>query len=770
MDEMSYDQFQSDRDQIYRMDFTGVINGNSFTTTLAGPSTAETMVADFPEVEDAIRFRGGWEMLIKKKEENINYKQENVVWVDKNFFAFFDIKLLKGDENTVLDRPDALVLSERAAEKFFKNEDPIGQILILDNDDSYEVTGVFENMPPNMHFHYDVMLSMLGRDEAQQKTWFSFNFNTYLKLTSGANPDSLEAKFPALIEKYIGPEVEAFMGQSLEDFTEAGNSAGFELFPMKNIHLYSDKLGELEPNGSIQYVYIFSAIAAFILILACINFMNLSTARSASRAKEVGVRKVMGAYKQHLVYQFLSEAFLIALVSIVIAFLASYIALPFFNDLADKSIATASLFSPIFFGLMGFILVTVGLMAGSYPAFYLSRFKPVDVLKGKLNLGLKSGGIRSTLVVIQFSVSILMMIGTAIVFSQLDYVQNKKLGYDKDQIIMIEDAWLLGDKLNAFKTEVLRDTRVVNGTIASFLPVGTTNNNNLWFKNQTAGEGDNFVMHNYRIDLDYLETLGMEIADGRNFSKDFPSDSSAILLNEAAARQLGFETTVGSYLSTYDGSMQEPISVKHKIVGVVKDFHFSTMRESIEPLIFTLDRRRGYISFKLETDDVPNTVKFIEEKWMEIDATQPFAYRFLDDRYNEMYKAEQRIGRIFGVFAFLAIFIACLGLYGLAAFTAEQKNKEIGIRKVLGASISQIIMMLSKEFIKLISISFVLGSAIAYFTMREWLNEFVYRVDINNPKTFLVAGFLALAIAWLTMSFQSFRAARTNPVNALKDE
>jgi putative ABC transport system permease protein len=498
--------------------------------------------------------------------------------------------------------------------------------------------------------------------------------------------------------------------------------------------------------------------------------MNLSTARSASRAKEVGVRKVLGAYRQHLVFQFLSEAFIITLISILIATAASTLILPFFNQLADKSIVISNLFTPLFFGIMLVILVIVGLLAGSYPAFYLSKFKPVEVLKGKLNLGMKSGGIRSILVVIQFSISIIMMVGTAIVFNQLNYVQNKKLGFDKDQILMIEDAWLLKNNLDAFKTEVLRDPHVINGTVASFLPVGTTNNNNMWFKGKNAGQGDNYIMHNYRIDHNYIETLGMEMADGRNFSEDFLSDSSAVLINEAAAKQIGYENTVGEFIATYGGSQQETTSDPYKIIGVVKDFHFSTMRENITPLIFTLDERKGFISFKIQSDDISNTVKSINKQWDALAPGQPFQYSFLDDRFNEMYESEQKIGNIFSVFAFLAIFIACLGLYGLAAFTAEQKNKEIGIRKVLGASIAQIISLLSKEFVRLLIISFVIGSVTSYFVMREWLNEFVYRVDINDPTSFIVAGIATLVISWVTMSSQSLKAARANPVNSLKDE
>ena len=770
IDELSYDDFQHDVDQVYRMDFEGAINGNVFVTALASAPTAATMLADFPEVEDATRMRQTGDWLVKRKQKDITFKEERVVYADKNFFEFFDIRLVKGDPSTALDRPNTLVMNRTTAQKIFGHDEPIGEVVVLDNKTDYEVTGIYEDMPSNMHFHYDMMLSMEGREEAKSKVWLSFNFNTYLKLARGASPDTLEAKFPALIEKYIGPEVEQFMGQSLEDFAASGNKAGFFLVPMKDIHLYADKLGELEQNGDITYVYIFSAIALFILILACINFMNLSTARSANRSKEVGVRKVLGAYKQHLIFQFLSEAFLITLVSIMIAYAATFLLLPDFNSLAEKSIDIRSLFSPLFLGIGAGVLVVVGFLAGSYPAFYLSSFRPVEVLKGKLNLGMKSGRIRGMLVILQFTVSIVMMVGTVIVYHQLNFIQNKKLGYDKEQVIMLHDAWLIGDRLEAFKTEAMRNSHIKRGTISSFLPVNTTNNNRLWFKGKTAGSGDSYVLHNYYIDHDYMETLGMEIAEGRNFSHESPSDSTSILINEAAARHLGLTSPLGEYMVTYGGDDNEPVSEAFKIIGVIKDFHFSTMRTSIEPIILLLGQSRGFISFKLAPDDTQGSIAHLRDLWDEFAPGLPFAYSFLDERFANMYDKEQRDGKIATLFSLLAIFIACLGLYGLAAFTAEQKIKEIGIRKVLGASIGQIILLLSREFLKLVAVSFVLGSFISYFAMREWLNDFVYRIDINNPFHFVFAGMAAFLIAWSTMGFQSYRAARSNPVNSLKNE
>ena len=769
-DELSYDKFHRNADRIYRMDFSGNLNGSEFITALMSAPAAQTMVEEFPEVEDAVRLRSTGNWLIKQKEGENTFSIEDVVFADRNFFEFFDYKLIYGDMATCLERPNTLVLSLSEAKKLFGELDPVGEMVTLGNQNDWEVTGVYEDMPSNSHISFGMLLSMESRDEAKSKFWMSFNFNTYLRLQEGYDPQELEAKFPDLITKYIGPEIEKFMGATMEEFYEAGNNAGFSLFPLMDIHLRSNKLGELRPNGDINYVYVFTAIAAFILILACINFMNLSTARSAGRAKEVGLRKVMGAYRSQLIRQFLSEAFIITFISILIAYVLSFIALPYFNILAEKSISSDGLWGIGFALIMLAILVIVGLLAGSYPAFYLSRFRPVETLKGKLNVGSRGGGIRSSLVVIQFCVSIVMLIGTSIVFQQLSYIQNKKLGYSKDHILMLHDPWMMGDQAESFKNEALQHVNILGGTLSSFLPVNTVDNNNVWFPGASASTDETYVLHEFTVDHDYIETLEIEIAEGRSFSSDFLSDSTAVLLNETAINQLGWTgDAIGKFLSTYEGSQQDPYIQPYRIIGVIKDFHFSSLRDNIEPLVFRLGQSRGYVSFKISNDDIPSTIDFLEAKWDEFAPGQPFQYSFLDERFNDMYKAEQKLGEIFSVFAFLAIFIACLGLYGLAAFTAEQKTKEIGIRKVLGASIMSIITLLSKEFLKLVAIAFVIGSVISYFLMNSWLQDFENRTNINF-LVFILAGVTALVIAWITMSFQSWNAARVNPAKSLKDE
>ena len=611
------------------------------------------------------------------------------------------------------------------------------------------------------------MLTMHDREEAQRTMWMSFNFNTYLKLKEGASPQALAAKFPDLIDTKIGPEIKQFMNLSMDQFEAQGDYAGIFLVPLTDIHLHSDKLGDLEANGDIKYVYIFSAIGLFILILACINFMNLATARSANRAKEVGIRKVMGAFRSQLIKQFISEAMLISFISTILAFGLSALLLPYFNDLAGKQLEMSQLFSTGFIGTMAIIMVIVGLLSGSYPAFYLSKFRPAETLKGKLNLGFKSGSIRSVLVVLQFTVSIIMIVGTAIVFNQLSFIQNKKLGFDKNQILMINDAWILRDNVQAFKNEALRDSRVKSATVASFLPVATSNNNNVYYNGKNVNTSETHILNNHYIDYDYLKTLDMQIVDGRAFSKEFPTDSTTAILNETAAKQMN--VSVGDFISTHGGDQDSMYAENYRIIGIVKDFHYESMRQNINPLVFHIGHSTGYVALKIDASDTKATINYLNQVWDDLAPGQPFAYNFMDERFDRIYASEQKIGQIFGVFAFLAIFIACLGLFGLASFTAEQKRKEIGIRKVLGASVAHLVNKLSFSFIRLVIVSFLIASPISYFAMKAWLDDFVYRTDISW-WVFLVAGIAACAIAWLTMSVQSWKAARANPVSSLRNE
>lgn len=768
--ELTYDQFHEDADRIYRVDFRATLNGEDHIAANVGAPTGAAMKNDFPEIEDAIRLDDTGNWFIKRKGAMDSFKEEFVMRADSNFFSFFSVDMIYGDKANALNRPRTLVLDETTSKKIFGDIDPVGEVLVLDNRTDYEVTGVYADLPDNSHFHHNIILSMSSFDWIMtDNNWLSTNFATYIKLKEGATPEGVTAKIPTMIETYCAPLIEQFLNMNMEEFASSGNALGFSIMPLTDIHLHSQKMGELEANGDIKYVYIFSAIALFILILACINFMNLSTARSANRAKEVGVRKVMGVYKSQLIAQFLAEAILISLISAVIAYGVTFTALPAFNDLAGKDLSYLQLFDGWFLTFIFGIILIVGLLAGSYPAFYLSMFRPVEVLKGVIRTGMKSGPIRSTLVVFQFAISIMMIIGTSIVFDQLSFIQDKKLGYEKEQIIVVNDAWILRDKVETFKNEASRNASIINSTVTSFSPTGWNGNSDLYFKNPSAAADESLVTNEAVVDHDFLNTLQMDMADGRFFSKDFPSDSTVIVINETAARKFGFDDPVGKNLYCYEGSNDQPEVVAYKIIGVVKDFHFESLRTNIAPLLMRLGESNGYALFKVQNNDIDATVAHLQSTWERFVQGQPFEYHFMDQQFDALYDQEAKIGQIFTVFALLAIVIACLGLFGLASFTAEQKNKEIGIRKTLGASVPNIVNMLSKNFIKLVAISYVIAAPVAYYGMNFWLEDFAYRTSMK-PMTFILSGAIAIGIAWFTISVQSWKAARSNPALSLRSE
>ncbi|WP_339815346.1 ABC transporter permease [uncultured Imperialibacter sp.] len=770
-DELSFDKHLPHAERMYRMDMTGRFGGNEFNIAVISAAQGPQMKEDFPEVEDYVRFRTRGYFLVKYGEDV--YKEESVSYVDANVFDFFGINMISGDPATALKEPKTLVITEALSKKLFGDEEALGKVVKISNDQDYKITGVMAPLPQNTHFHFDILASMETLDEAKNAIWLSQNFQTYFRLAEGASVENLEAKFPEMVEKYIGPELERFMGASMEDFAEAGNNIGYYMTPVTDIHLYSQVDAQLGPPGDIKYVYIFSAVAAFILIIACVNFMNLATARSANRAKEVGVRKVMGAYRHNLISQFLLESLIITGISFVVAIGLLAVALPYFNELTGKVFSLSILATPTLAVSLVAILIVVGLLAGSYPAFFLSAFQPASVLKGKLNIGMKSGSLRSVLVVLQFSISIFLVVGTLIVFDQLDYIQTKKLGYDREQLIVLQNTYVLDKSIESFKNEVVANSYFKSGSISGFLPIRSNSNNSAMFPGRNPKSNSTTSLAMFYVDYDYIPTLGMELLEGRNFSKDFGADSTGVIINEATAKQFGIaDDPIGQELGTFDGDDSDPEDLRikvFKVIGVVKDFHFESLKTDIRPAVIFLGESTSRITFKLNTIEYAEAISFLHSKWDEFAPGQPFEYAFYDEEFNAEYKAEEKIGEIFGIFAGLAIFIACLGLFGLAAFTAEQRTKEVGIRKVLGASIGSIILLLSKEFMKLVLIAFVITVPLAWFAMDAWLQDFAYRTTIG-AGVFALAGGLSFVIAWLTMSVHSFKAAAMNPSSSLRTE
>jgi len=743
---------------------SGALSGSAFDLAVVGPSVGKTMLEDYPEVTNFARFRQNGSPFIRFG-DNV-FKEEKFVWADHSALEIFGIQLTLGDPETALAQPKSLVMSESAVAKYFGKADPIGQTIEFGSNKDYKVTGVYKDIPTNTHFDFDVMGSMETLDEAKQPIWLSMNFQTYIVLREGSDIGKMASLFPAMLQKYIGPEVKRFMNMEWEQMESNGSNLAFAMQPVTDIHLRSDLQGELDANGDIKYVYIFSAIGFFILLIACINFMNLSTARSAHRAKEVGVRKVLGSVKAQLIYQFLAESMLISFIAFILAVGLAYLGMPFFNDLAGKNLSIP-FDNPLFFAAMFSGVVIVGLLAGSYPAFFLSSFQPVKVLKGALSGGMRSGALRNVLVVVQFCTSIFLVIGTLVILNQLEFIQNKNLGFDRDQVIIVNDAYLASGNTNALKTELESFSEVKSASLSGFLPTPSNNNMNVFLKGIVPTQDNQVLSSNWVIDHEYLETMGMELAQGRNFSRDFPTDSLGVIINEAAVKEFGFENPLGEIVGTFvdlEGTIQG-----YKIVGVVKDFHFQTLKDRIGPLILQLGDNTGLLNLKVNTTDYAALLDKMEASWTKFAPNQPFETSFLDARFEIMYDAEQRLGKIFGVFASLAIIIACLGLFGLAAYTAENRIKEVGIRKVLGANVGQLVYLLSKDMSKLVVIAFLIGAPLAWYFSNSWLQGFEYRATIGWTIFALTAlGSLFIAVA--TMSYQSLKAATGNPVKSLRTE
>ena len=747
VDEMSYDRYNTRYGDIYRVNTDLKYGGAVTSFAIAAPPVGDAMAKEFPEVERSTRLALAFNLRFKKGNEII--QEDQTLYCDPNIFDVFTLPMIAGDPKTALKDPNNVVISEKAAKKYFNSTDVIGKTLTTVNNDgnrTYKITGVIKDIPGQSHFKADFLF---GLDANQGKGWNGFTFNTYILLKPGADPKRLEAKFDGLLRRHI--DTKDF---NYSKFAAHGNYIRLSLTRLKDIHLTSNRQRELGANGDIQYVYIFSAIAIFIMVLACINFMNLSTARSANRAREVGVRKVLGSSRTHLVAQFLAESLIVTLAAAIIAVVIAWVLLPFFNQVSGKELSISLQTFTWLLPALLVIVVVVGILAGAYPAFFLSAFQPVHVLKGKLSAGFKGSKLRSFLVVFQFAISIFLIIGTLVVYNQLNYIRNKDLGFNRNQVLIVKNVTTLKDP-KILKQEIKQIPGVVNATLTSFLPTGILRFPNVFDSRQTKSIQGEF----WTVDEDYISTMGMKLASGRNFSNQLATDSSAMIVNETAAKMLG-----------YHGDPSERINTKYHIIGVVKDFNFSSLRDNVTPLVMVMAPDwMASLSIKVNTGNLPAVMSRIESAWKQLSPNQHFEYSFMDEDFNAMYANEQRMGKLFIIFTTLAIVIACLGLFGLAAYAAEQRNREIGIRKVLGASVSNLVTMLSGDFIKLVFISILISSPLAWLVMQKWLQGYAYREQIHW-WFFAVTALGALLIAFVTISFQSIKAAIANPIKALRSE
>ena len=769
-DELGYDRFYKNADRIFRINTDVRIGGANTHLAQTSDMMGQLLKKDYPQVEEYTRlYSNEGNKFIKKGNEFIDEK--NVANADSTFFNVFTLPALEGDIKTALNEPNTVVITGSTAKKYFNSPNVLGKIIEVKNGEAtvpYTITAVINDIPHNAHFHFDFLFSMKNVNyEWGQFT--SHNFYTYLLLKPGTDYKAFQKDFEKYIDDYVLPQARQFMHiNTMDEFKKAGNIIEYSLMPLTKIHLYSDYNFELSPSGNIQYIYIFAAVALFILIIACINFMNLSTAHSANRGKEVGIRKVLGTERKTLIAQFLVESTVTACISLIIAIIITWLVLPRFNNVATKLLSINDLLNIKIFPFILLLPLLVGLLAGSYPAFFLSGFKPIVVLKGNTTTGFKKSNLRNVLVVFQFATSIMLIIATIIVYNQLHYIQTTKLGFNKDQVLVIDGTYALNNNVKAFKNDVLAMKGVSNGTISAYIPVSNSSrSDNTYSKEAVMNTKNGIDMQTWTIDYDYIKTMGMEIVKGRNFSKDFGTDSSALLITETTAKLLGYSDAVGKTMYEPSYISGNNLLMPLQIIGVVKDFHYESLRQNIGPLCMRLGNSTGLASFRVTPANAQDLVKQIGDRWKAFAPGLPFKYRFLSDSFDEMYRSEQRAGTLAIVFTVLAVLIACLGLFGLITFIAEQRIKEIGVRKVLGASISNIVILLSKDFLMLVLIACVFAFPFAWWAMHTWLQDFAYGVNISW-WVFAAAGFAAFVIALLTVSFKAIKAAIANPVKSLK--
>ncbi len=759
--ELSYDKFHEKADRIYRIAVRASIGDTKINQTYSSSITFQKLLEDFPEIENGVKFLkiGRVPVILDKK----TFYESRFYAVDSTFYDVFTIPLIQGNPKTVLSNPNTMVVSKNTAIKYFGNTDAVGKVLIADfgpeGSIDFKITGVSENVPDNSHFHYDLLVSSASFPTyINDPGWSSNNFISYVVLKKGTSKEGVEEKLKEFTRKYMG-------GERFDKWVAQGNFWEYYLQPVTKIHLNSDLNGEFEANGNETYVYIFSVISIIILLIACINFMNLSIAKSSLRAKEVGLRKVVGSSRNKLMRQFLSESVLLSYISLALGIVIVEILLPLYRNLIGRQLEIHYFDNFVVIpSLLAFGLI-VGIISGSYPAFFLSSFKPITVFKGNLGSSKGSSWLKNVLVVFQFTISIFLIIGTLVVYQQLKFFQNQKLGFEKDQVLVVSNPGSLGNNIIPFKEALRKFSSVMDVSGSNTLP--GKGFSNIGFGAEAVDQS--FTLNLCVCDYDFLKTLKLKLAQGRFFSRDFVSDSNAAVLNEKAVELLGWDNPIGKRINNWAQNRGNFV-----VIGVIKDYHYESLHHKIRPMALFLSG--GYytnvercISVRLNSENISGTIKYIENTWNNFAQNMPFEYSFLDEDFDNLYINEKQTRKLFTIFSCLAIFIACLGLFGLVSFIADRKTKEIGIRKVLGASVSGIVTILNKSFIKLVLIANFIAWPAAWYAMNRWLQNFAYRIKLSWWM-FVLAALISLMIALITVSSQTVKAALKNPVNSLRYE
>jgi putative ABC transport system permease protein len=747
-DEISYDRYHENSDRIYRVSSKITETDDQFTWNVAQIPFGPQVVQDYPEVESFVRFINMPRALYKYEDKE--FIEENFYYADSTLFDIFTYKVLKGEVRSAIRDPGKIVLTETVAARYFGDDDPVGKTLTA-GEDSYEVTGVIEDVPFNSHFRFDALAARNNLPK-QLGSWGNFGVFTYLLLPEDVDAKAFETKMLGMYDAHMKTIFEP-LGIMIEYIME----------PMTRIHLYSTNPGEPEPTGSITYVYIFGIIALFLVLIAAMNYMNLATARSSGRAREVGMRKVAGSKRSTLIAQFLSESVVLTVISLVISIILLIVILPRFNMLAGKSFSLSVLYSPVvIISLIGIIIVA-GILGGSYPAFFLSRFNPITVLKGELTKGSGGSLFRKILVVIQFTVSVIMIICTLIVFRQLNYMKTMDQGFNQENVLTLQ---LNGDMVRKYPVlkQTLLDNENIRYVTSTNTPMGEGSAKvimNIETDQGMAQRGINFAI----VDHDFIDALGIRMVQGRDFLQDMPSDTLlAVVVNETLANRMGWQDPIGKRVELGDEN-----TLRASVIGMMADYHQTGMYNDIESLMLVYRELGNIIYVKLSGNNTEQTISFIESKWNEVFPGQPFSYTFLKERFNRQFEADEKRGLIFTLFTVLAIFIACLGLFGLASYMVEQRTKEVGIRKVFGADEGVIVRLIARDFLLLVSIAIVIAIPVAYYFMNNWLQNYVYRTNISI-MILVTAALVTIVITFLTISFKAYQAAILNPANSIKTE
>lgn len=765
INEASYDSFNVKKDRIYRLVLNGKLGGQEFIGAYTCAPIGPTMLREFPEVEDYLRMTGRGPTIVEYGDQT--FTDDHLIEADSTFFNFFSIPLLRGDPKNVLNKPRKAVITESTAKRIFGNEDPIDKPIRIGNDTArYIISGIMADVPGNSHFNASIITSFMTNPRSQNPIWMSNSFSTYVLLKPNTDYKKVDEKIIGLLEKYVGPEAQRFMGINLADFFAQGNKYRFFLQNLSDIHLDPSIQQEFKEASDPKYLLIFGTISILIVLIAAINFMNLATAQASRRGKEVGIKKVAGSTRSMLVSQFLSESFILSFISLLIALIIIRITLPYFNNLLGTSLRLNLFASWYNIPVLLVFTLLVGFLAGSYPALFLSSFNPYEVLKGSVKGSMHNVSIRRILVVFQFAVSILLITGTLVMYRQIFFMLNKDVGFKKEQMLVINRAHALESRVEAFKNTAKEIPGILSISSSTAVPGRTNNTNGYGIEGR---KDESILMSTSWVDYDFIDTYSMSLAEGRNFDKSFTTDNDACIINESAAKNFGItDITKTRFMLPQDSGRFRYL----QIIGIVKNFNFESLRNPIQPYVFLLkgnDNLWGYITIRLSGQNYQQTISQLESRWKEFTSNDPMQYYFIDEDFEQMYRQEKQNAQLAVIFSILAIFIAALGLFGLTSFTVEQRTREIGVRKAMGSSVAGIYYVISREIILLVSISALIAWPLIYFIANKWLENFYFRIH-PGVMSFLAGLLIAIFVAIVTISYRIMKAARINPAQSLKYE